>query len=290
MRRFREAIISLAEAVDIHRTTAADGRPTSLHHLAGSLHNLPSWQGRMEQRAEALANITEAVRIRRALAEANPDAFRPDLAGSLANLAHQQKWMGKIQDALSSVTESVSVLRKLAESDPDAFQPDFAIVLKDLAGTYYDLGQHAEALALGSEAVGIDSGLARKNPAAHLPGLADALQKQALAHSAMGEALRLEQAKNAWPRSPNQCVFTGSLAGADPDVHNSGLANSLAALVNCLDQVGEFEEARNAMAEYLNVLRPLTCSHPATYEAAAEQASSITLSAAKDLDKNQTHN
>jgi tetratricopeptide (TPR) repeat protein len=225
----------------------------------------------MGQHLEALASISEAIQIRCALAEDNPDSFLPDLAGSLGNLSGMQKVMGNNEDALASIVEAISILRTLVESNPDAFLPTLATSIKDLAHTRYKLGQYAEAVALVAEAVQIDTGLAKKNPSAFLPALADSLHKQALAHTAMGEALRLEHAREALASITESVRLHKEIAGANPDVHALDLANSLSELGNCLDQVGRLDEARNATAESLRVLLPLFLAKPPLRDVAAEQ-------------------
>ena len=82
--RQEEALATVEEAVQIHRTLA-EARPDSyLPNLATALNNQSNHLSGLERQEEALAAIEEATDLYRTLAEARPDAFLSDLARSWA--------------------------------------------------------------------------------------------------------------------------------------------------------------------------------------------------------------
>ncbi|TDC79714.1 tetratricopeptide repeat protein [Streptomyces hainanensis] len=118
----------LALLLDLHRPTAAAGRPT------GGFHDL--------------AALREAAETCARLAALDPVAHEPDYAYALTRLADALWWEGERAESVPATERAAEVTARLTAVDPGEFGPRLAMVRENLVRRLTATGRRREARAL----------------------------------------------------------------------------------------------------------------------------------------------
>jgi tetratricopeptide (TPR) repeat protein len=256
LERRREALMAVAEAVEIYRRLAESNPGNFLSGLASSLHNQSGYLSRLGRGEDSVEAIEEAVEIYRVLADADPDPFLADLATTLNNQSYVLGQLRRLEDALAAIEEAVELYRVLADARPDAYLPDLATSLNIYAVQLESLGRYEDALPVIEDAVQIYQGLADARPDAFLADLAESLNNQSGCLSELRcrdeAAAAIEEAVAIYRR----------LAEARPAVFLPSLATALNTQAVELQSLRSQNEALAAIEEAVAIRRPLAEAQP----------------------------
>lgn len=154
--RKEEAAARFAEAIDLHRALAADGRPETLQQLVFCLKTREENLDIASD--ERFASHDERIGIMRTLAQTDPQAHLPSLADTLRSVADSRIRSGGQASGLLLHREALEIERHLAASS-DGKHRDFAARLRTHALLLLALGR-LEGLSAASEAIRLEWQLA----------------------------------------------------------------------------------------------------------------------------------
>ncbi|KZP20894.1 hypothetical protein FIBSPDRAFT_1044476 [Athelia psychrophila] len=257
--RHEEAVTAAREAVDQHRTLAADQPAVFNAPLADSLYNMSSSLAAVGRHEEAVTAAREAVDLRRTLAADQPAVFNGPLANSLFNMSQKLASVGRHEEAVTAVREAVDLRRALAADQPTVFNAPLAESLFHMSNSLAAVKRHEEAVTAVRQAIDLRRTLAADQPAVFDGPLADSLSKMSILLAAVG---RREEAVTAVREAVD---LRRTLAADQPAVFNGPLANSLFNMSILLAAVGRREEAITAVREAVDLRRTLAADQPAVF-------------------------
>jgi tetratricopeptide (TPR) repeat protein len=283
------------------RALVAAGGEDFLPYLAMVLSNSAKPLTQLGKGSEALAKIREAIDIRRKLTAAQPDLYEPALATSLINLSLTAKELARHDEALRAAEEAVSQWRVLAAKQKQ-YRPHLAQALYTLADNLMSTDDRQnEAMAAAQEAVDIYEELAIVSLAAFGPDLAQLYINVANDRSTFGQndeaLLAAHKAANTYRKlveqdekyrpalarlldnivkslialdRQNEALSVAGeaveeyrkLAAAQPQAFRVELAQSLATRADCLEAVGQLDEALANTREAIEILLPVFRKSP----------------------------
>ena len=258
-----EAKNLLQEALDIYRTLAKDNPAVYLPEVAQALNNLANLvSDDTQESGEAEKLFREALNIYRALAKNNPAVYLPDVAtmqNALANLFRDDS--RRRDEAEKLYGEVLDMDRKLAKDNPAVYLPNVANTLNNLATLISDdPRRQGEAEMEYREELDIYRTLAKSNPSVYRPNVATILNN--LAILAQNDTRRRGEAEKQYREAME---IRRSQAKDNPSVFQPDLADALVALGAAQLHWQDKPQARVALREAANTLRPFAQQVPGVF-------------------------
>ncbi len=251
------------EALKIRRQLAQDNPKGYLPDVAMTLNNLAVLvTGDTRRRGEAEGQYKEALKIYRQLAQDNPAVYLPDVAMTLNNLANLVKADTRRRgEAEGQYKEALKIRRQLAQDNPAVYLPYVATTLNNLANLVSDdTSRRGEAEGQYKEALKIRRQLAQDNPAVYLPDVAMTLNN--LANLVKTDTSRRDEAEEQYKEA---LKIRRQLAQDNPAVFMPDVANTLFALGLAQLQWQDKPQARIALQEAADLLRPFAQQAPGVF-------------------------
>jgi tetratricopeptide (TPR) repeat protein len=200
------------------------------------------------------AETEEAVDFFRGLYDAEPDEHAWNLGGSLLTHAVALAADGRPDDAVKAAEEAIALFRSKQVSGEG-----FASALNTYADMLTTVGRANEAAELAKEATQVYEELYEKYPKTYEPGLVAARISLSERQATAGDHhLAVISAADAVERSRK-------MEARIPGGHTADLALALANFAQRMTEIGNTQEATEALTEVIDLYDRLATQYPVTY-------------------------